>query len=64
MKLLTTIEAAERLAVSRSKLYELLSTGKIKARKLGRCVRIADDEIERFIASAPQAEYGANREAA
>jgi hypothetical protein len=36
----------------------MLSAGELKARKLGRAVRVSEAEVERLIASLPRAEYG------
>jgi len=51
-KLLLSIpECADRLSLGRSKLYELLSRGDIRAVRIGRAVRIPATEIERYAAS-------------
>lgn len=48
-RLLKVTEAIERLNVSRSHLYELLGQGNFKIVRIGRAIRIPEDEIERFI---------------
>jgi excisionase family DNA binding protein len=53
MKLLTIKEVCSRLAISRSKLYELFRSGQLSAVRIGkRGVRVSDVEITRFIESA------------
>lgn len=42
-------EAAERLGVSRSTLYELIGAGEIQAIRIGAAVRIPSIELERFV---------------
>jgi excisionase family DNA binding protein len=51
-------DAAKRLSISRSRLYELLSTGLIAARKIGRRTVILESEISRFLESCPVAPPG------
>lgn len=48
-------EASELLSCSRSKLYELIASGNIRAMSLGRRTLIARAELERFIESLPLA---------
>jgi len=49
-KLLLSIpEAAERLSIGRSKLYELLTSGEIPTIRIGRAVRIPADELDAFV---------------
>jgi excisionase family DNA binding protein len=40
----------ERLAVGRSKVYELMSSGDLRSVKVGRSRRIPSDDLKRFIA--------------
>jgi excisionase family DNA binding protein len=47
--LLSIREAAVTLAISRTKLYELLSAEEISTVRIGRCVRISRAELLRFI---------------
>lgn len=42
-------EAAARLAISRSKLYEEIFAGRIRVVHIGGAVRIASSEIEAYI---------------
>ena len=46
--LLRVTEAAELLGISRSSLYQLLATGRLKAVRLGRTVRIPRREVDRI----------------
>jgi excisionase family DNA binding protein len=52
-------EAARALGVSRSRLYELLAQGELKARKLGASTLIERVEIERYIETLPAYEPAA-----
>ncbi len=47
--LLTPVEAARRLSIARSSLYEMLLTGEIVSIKIGRSRRIPLDAITDFI---------------
>ena len=47
--LLTPAQAAERLSIARSSLYELLLTGQIVSIKLGRSRRVPLDALTDFI---------------
>lgn len=46
--LLTVAEAAYRLGIGRSKLYELFGEGRISTVKIGRAVRVPARDVERF----------------
>ena len=46
--LLTTNEAAHRLGIGRSKLYELVGKGQIRTVRIGRAVRVPTREVERY----------------
>ncbi len=48
--LLTIPSAAERLSLGRSKLYELLTSGEIRAVRIGRAVRVPTSEIDDYAA--------------
>ena len=52
--LVTTREACEILGVGRTKLHELLSTGELRARKLGRATRIEMASLEEYAAALPR----------
>ena len=47
--LLTPEEAARRLSIARSSLYELVLTGEIESLKIGRSRRIPIDALTAFI---------------
>jgi excisionase family DNA binding protein len=47
--LFTTKEICEDLAIGRSTLYKLISTGTIQCVRVGRSIRIHRDEIEAFV---------------
>ena len=47
--LLTPVEAARRLSIARSSLYELVLTGEIESIKIGRSRRIPIDALTDFI---------------
>jgi excisionase family DNA binding protein len=50
LQLLTVEEAAQRLSVGRSRMYELVESGKVPAKRLsGRRIRISEAELERYI---------------
>jgi excisionase family DNA binding protein len=49
--LLTTGQAASRLAVCRRTLYSLAAAGKIKLVHIGRACRVRADELQRFVDS-------------
>ncbi len=43
-------DAARRVGLSRSALYDLVREGKLSAIRVGRCVLIRETELERFLA--------------
>ena len=45
MRLLTTKQAAEKLNVSRSRIYQLIATGKLPAERFGRDFAIKDSSL-------------------
>lgn len=49
MDLLTVSEASKLLKLSKSKIYDLCSTGKLPAVKIGGSVRIIADELATFL---------------
>lgn len=51
MVLLTPKEVASRLKLSRSKVYDLISSGKLAALKIGGAVRIAEGDLLSFLES-------------
>ena len=50
VQLLTIVEAAQHLGISRSKLYELLSAGELPSVRIGRMRRITLSALEKFVA--------------
>lgn len=52
--LLTVKEAAELLRISRTTLFGLMQNDRIKRIRMGRVVRIARAEIDRFLADASE----------
>ncbi len=49
-RLLRAQEAAEQLAISQRKLWEITNTGELKSIKIGRAVRYHPDDLADFIA--------------
>lgn len=49
--LLTVDEAAERLGVGRSLMYELISSGEVASVRVGRLRRITPDALATFVAT-------------
>ncbi len=47
--LLKVTEVCERLALSRSEVYELLASGELPSVKLGRARRVVDADLEDYI---------------
>ena len=47
--LLTTKEAAKRLSLARSTLYQLLTAGEIESVKIGGCRRIPLDALAAYV---------------
>jgi excisionase family DNA binding protein len=47
--LLTPDQAAGKLQIGRSRLYELLATGQIESVKIGALRRIPDDAVDAYI---------------
>lgn len=52
-------DAVRASGVSRTRLYEALTNGDLAARKAGRRTLIEADELRRWIASQPRAEFRA-----
>jgi excisionase family DNA binding protein len=50
-RLLTIVEAAEALSVSRSSIYRLFDAGQLAWIQIGGCRRVTVTEIDRFIAA-------------
>lgn len=49
---MSTRETAERLGVTLRTLYRFIDEGQIAAYKLGRVIRLKDNDVEAFIESA------------
>jgi excisionase family DNA binding protein len=54
-RLLTIVEAAEVLSISRSSVYRLFDAGQLAWVQIGGSRRVASTEIERFIADHTEA---------
>ena len=50
MQLLTIDQAKQRLAIGKSKLWQLIQRGEIRSIKIGRARRIPIEAIDEFIA--------------
>ena len=50
MQLLTIDQARQRLAIGKSKLWQLIQSGEIRSCKIGRARRIPVEAIDEFIA--------------
>jgi excisionase family DNA binding protein len=48
--LMTAEAAAERLSISRTRIYELLAAGTLESVKIGRLRRIRPEHLETFVA--------------
>lgn len=48
--------AAEVTGLSRTRIYELIASGEIPARKDGRCTVILHEDLEAFVRSLPERE--------
>jgi excisionase family DNA binding protein len=52
MKLLTIRQVAERLAISRNLCYRLVSTGKLRAYRIGGAIRFSEEQIQEYLDSS------------
>ncbi|AEP10755.1 helix-turn-helix domain-containing protein [Micavibrio aeruginosavorus] len=57
--LLTVPEACQTLKIGRTRLYEILANGEIKARKSGKKTLIEKSELERWVSTLPNYRKGA-----
>jgi len=53
---LSISEACAMAGIGRTKVYEAIATGSLKARKCGKRTLILRDDLRRFLASLPSAE--------
>jgi excisionase family DNA binding protein len=51
-------EAARKIGCSRSKAYDLLAKGQLKARKIGRRTVVLSEDVDRLLDSLPDARDG------
>jgi excisionase family DNA binding protein len=51
--LLKVVDVARLLSVSRSKAYELVSSGRLQSVKVDGCRRVRSSDLEQFIANLP-----------
>jgi len=42
-------QAAEVLGIGRTKMYQLVSAGVIKSKRIGRCIRISEDWLREYL---------------
>ena len=54
----TTTDTKKHLGIHQTKLYQLIASGKLDARKIGGGTRITGESIISFIASLPAASIG------
>ncbi len=54
--LLRPTEAAQRLGISRSTLYQLIARGEIRVLRIGSAARIPTWELERFVQRLAEAQ--------
>lgn len=54
--LLRAGEAALLLGIGRTKVFEMLATGELPAIRIGRCVRISRDQLERWVVERARAQ--------
>ena len=48
-RLLSVATVAERLAISTKTVRRCIETGALRVHRLGRCVRISEDDLQNFI---------------
>jgi len=51
-QLFTVREVAERLRLSRSKVYELINLRELRTIKIGRCVRVPEAAVRELLANS------------
>ena len=52
--LLKPLEAAQVLGIGRSLMYEMIARGEIPSVRLGRCLRVSKESIEKWIREREQ----------
>ena len=52
--LLKPLEAAEVLGIGRSLMYELIARGEIPSVRLGRCLRVSKESLQKWIREREQ----------
>ena len=60
--LLTPVEAASALSISRSKFYELLAAGRVQSVRIDRCRRIPRAALDDFVRRLRSGEISCDRE--
>jgi len=56
--LLRASEAAVVLGIGRTKVFEMLASGELPAIRIGRCLRVPKDRLERWIYEQTNAQSG------
>jgi excisionase family DNA binding protein len=56
--LMRPAEAAELLAVSRSKLYQLIAAGKVPSVRVGKSLRLPTEALRRWVEDSVNPEFG------
>ena len=59
--LLRADEAASLLAIGRTKVFEMMAAGELPVIRIGRCVRIPKDQLERWIGDQARETTGGGR---
>lgn len=54
-------ETAKRIGCGRTKVYQMIAAGELRALKIGNRTVVPDDEIERVITSLPPAVMGSRK---
>ncbi len=51
LRLLSPVEVADRLAVSRDHVFTLMRSGSLAFVRIGRCYRVTETDLEEFVAA-------------
>lgn len=54
--LLKPMDVAHVLGISKSKVYELLSTGELPSIRIGKSIRVSTEDLRKWVASRTQSE--------